>query len=409
MANKRLKLALHWQILLAITLAVPAGLYFPVFEKYIHWMGIVFMSALKMVIIPLILSSIITGVANIGSGKDLGKLGLKTFTYYFSTSLLAILTGLFMVNLFKPGEGLKLGFSQSVEGIVTKGTSLTETLKRMVPSNIFEALSSDNILGIIVFAIVFGYFITKTEKKYSAPVLDFFQGIFEIIMKLTMFIIKLTPYGVFSIVYSKIVQAGDIVEIAAGMATYFGTVVGALAIHAFVTIPIILLIVARVNPLHHFKAMATPFLTAFSTASSNATLPLTMEAMEHKAGVSNKITGFTLPLGATINMDGTALYECIAAIFVAQIYGLELTFIQQATIVFTTLLASIGAAGIPMAGFVMISIILTAVGLPLEGLGLVLAVDAPLDMMRTTVNVLSDSAGCVTVARLEGEEITYKG
>lgn len=222
-----------------------------------------------------------------------------------------------------------------------------------------------------------------------------------------MFVIKFTPLGIFGIVSGIVAeQAGDpsvLLDIVGRLSLYMLSVMAALIIHSSFTLPLILKTIAKVNPLKHLQAMTTPLLTAFSTASSNATLPLTMEAVETNSGVSNKITSFTLPLGATINMDGTALYECVAAIFIAQAYGIELSFVQQLIVVITALLASIGAAGIPMAGLVMISIVLSAVGLPLEGVGLILAVDRLLDMFRTTVNVWSDSCGAVLIAKTEGE------
>jgi Na+/H+-dicarboxylate symporter len=232
----------------------------------------------------------------------------------------------------------------------------------------------------------------------------FFEGLFEVMMKMTMFIIKFTPLGIFGIVSREVQHNADqLGNLAGSMAIYMLTVVLALSIHAFITLPLILRFIAKVKPAQHLKNMMTPLLTAFSTASSSATLPLTMEAVEYESGVSNKISSFTLPLGATINMDGTALYECIAAMFIAQVYGVELHILEQLLIVVTALLASIGAAGIPMAGLVMLTVVLTAAGLPLEGIGLILAVDLPLDMARTTVNVWSDSCGAVTVARSENE------
>ena len=241
----------------------------------------------------------------------------------------------------------------------------------------------------------------------QAVLTNFFNSAFEVMMKLTMFIIKFTPLGILGLVAGIVAeQAGDVdslLSIFGRLGIYMITVLLALIIHGTITLPLILKFVGRVNPIQHFKSMRTPLLTAFSTSSSGATLPLTMEAVEHNSGVSNKITSFTLPLGATINMDGTALYECVAAIFIAQAYGVELSVIQQVIVVLTSLLASIGAASIPMAGLVMMTIILTAVGLPLEGIGLILAVDRLLDMSRTMINVWSDSCGAVVIAKSEGE------
>lgn len=402
---KILKIKLHWQILIALVLAVLFGYYLPQGTKFTAWMGDIFLTSLKMVIVPLILSSIISGVTSMGGGKGLGRLGGKTMLYYLSTSTFAILTGLLLVNIIKPGVGVEMGFTQSVEGLADKAGSVNDILMRIVPSNIFKSMVDGDILPIIFFAIIFGVFISKVKSKYNEALTTFFEAVFEVMMKMTMFIIKFTPLGVFGIVSREVVRNSDqLANLAGSMAIYMLTVTLALAIHAFVTLPLIVRYVARAKPYKHLNNMITPLLTAFSTASSSATLPLTMEAVEHKSGVSNKITSFTLPLGATVNMDGTALYECVAAMFIAQVYGIDLSFLEQLLIVVTALLASIGAAGIPMAGLVMLTIILTAAGLPLEGIGLILAVDLPLDMARTSVNVWSDSCGAVTIARSEKEK-----
>jgi Na+/H+-dicarboxylate symporter len=243
------------------------------------------------------------------------------------------------------------------------------------------------------------------ENKYKQSLTTFFDAIFVVMMKVTLFIIKFTPLGIFGIVAREVARnSEELASIAGSLAIYSLCVIAGLLIHAFVILPLIVRIIGKARPFDHFRNMATPLLTAFSTSSSSATLPLTMEALENNSGVSNKVTSFTLPLGATINMDGTALYECVAAMFIAQAYGVDLSFVQQMLVVFTALLASIGAAGIPMAGLVMITVVLTAVGLPLEGIGLILAVDRILDMIRTSVNVWSDSCGAVTIARSEKEE-----
>ncbi len=398
------KIKLHWQILIALALAVLFGYYIPQGIKYTEWMGTMFLTALKMVIVPLILSSIISGVTSMGGGKSLGRLGGKTLLYYVCTSFFAILTGLLLVNIVRPGVGVELGFTNNVVDLTDKVDSVKDILLRIIPSNIFESMVKGDILPIIFFAIIFGVFISQVESKYSGLLTTFFEGLFEVMMKLTLFIIKFTPLGVFGIVSREVQRNADqLGNLAGSMAIYMLTVALALLIHAFIILPLILRLVAKANPAKHYKNMITPLLTAFSTASSSATLPLTMEAVEHKSGVSNKVSSFTLPLGATINMDGTALYECVAAMFIAQVYGIDLNISQQILIVVTALLASIGAAGIPMAGLVMLTVVLTAAGLPLEGIGLILAVDLPLDMARTTVNVLSDSCAAVTVARSENE------
>jgi Na+/H+-dicarboxylate symporter len=359
-----------------------------------------------MVIIPLILSSIISGVTNIGDAKNLGRLGLKTMTYYLTTSLFAIVTGLLFVNLIQPGVGADLGFKKDVEGLSAAKDSFGDTLLNIIPTNLFESLANEQMLAIIFFSIIFGFFITRADEKSKLFLTGFFNSVFDVMMRITMFVIKITPFGIFGIVAATVAANIDSLgEVIGRLGIYMLVVVSALFVHAVFTLPLLIKVVGKVNPIEHFKALTTPLLTAFSTSSSSATLPLTMEAVEHNCGVSNKITSFTLPLGATINMDGTALYECVAAMFIAQAYGIALGPIEQVLVVLTALLASIGAAGIPMAGLVMISIILTAVGLPLEGVGLILAVDRILDMCRTMVNVWSDSCGAVIIAKSEGETL----
>ncbi len=371
--------------------------------KAVSWMGDLFLRALKMLIIPLILSSLISGVTNIGSGSNLGRLGLKTMGYYVMTSLLAIITGLILVNLIQPGVGADLNFSAQVEGLVEKQRTFSDILIDIVPDNIFRSFAEGDMLSIIFFAILFGFFITRINEKPKQVLIRFFNAFFDVMMKMVLFIIKFTPFGIFGIVAKVVADQDDLVNLVSRMSLYMGTVVAALAIHAFITLPLISRFIGRIRPFKHMKNMSTPLLTAFSTSSSGATLPLTITAVEKKSGVSNKISSFTLPLGATINMDGTALYECIAAMFIAQAYGVELAFYQQIIVVGTALLASIGAAAIPMAGLVMITVILTAVGLPLEGVGLIIAVDRILDMFRTSVNVWSDSCGAAIIAKSEGE------
>lgn len=401
------KLKLHWQILIAFIIAVLLGLFFPQSSEYVKWLGDLFLRALKMIIVPLVFSSIVSGVVNLGSSSSLGRLGAKTMTYYITTSLAAILTGLILVDLIRPGVGADLGFRMEVHDLTSTTGSLSDIILRIVPTNLFEVFVKGDMLAIIFFALLFGFFIPRVSEKYSMPLISFFNSIFEVMMKLTSFIIKFAPIGILGIVTGIVAdQASDkakLVSMLEHLGVYMLTVLSGLAIHMFITLPLLLKILGRVRPFLHFKALSLPLITAFSTSSSSATLPLTIEAVENNVGVSNKISSLVLPLGATINMDGTALYECVAAMFIAQAYGIELSFIQQMIVVVTALLASIGAAGIPMAGLVMMSIVLTSVGLPLEGVGLILAIDRPLDMCRTTVNVFSDTCGAAIIAKTEGE------
>lgn len=409
MVKKRFSLALHWQILIMLVLGGLFGYFFPNLTKYTNWMGEVFLRGLNMVIVPLIFCSVATGVANVGSAENLGRLGLKTLGYYVLSTFIAIVIGFILVQLFKPGVGADLGLTVPVEDISTGKESFGQTLINIVPTNIIKSMAEAHMLSIIFFAILSGFFITRVGEKSRVALLDVLNAILDVIMKITLFIIMFTPLGVFSILAKVISQqiliGNQVSEIIGSMGMYFITVLLGLFIQGLVTLPLLVRFIGRANPIKHLKNMTTVILTAFSTSSSNATLPLTMETVENKSGVSNKIASFTLPLGATINMNGTALYECVAVMFIAQAYGIDLTLGQQIIVVFTALLAAIGSAGIPMAGLVMMAVVLNAVGLPLEGIGLVLAVDRLLDMFRTVINVYSDTCGAVIIAKSEGEEL----
>ncbi len=415
------RLQLHWQILIALALAVIAGLatgkdgalFGVTFYSVYDFLGTLFLNALKMLIVPLVVSSIIVGIAGIGSSSALGRLGGKTLLYYMASSLFAILIGLAIVNLFTPGiqdgQPLKevVGFTADTgafeEKVAGKGAGdIVGIFLRMVPTNIISAAATGQMLGLIFFSLLFGFFLTRIQEPYAEAQYNFWQGLFEIMMKLTEFIMRFAPIGVFGLVAKVVATSG--LEAFASLAWFFFSVLLALLFHFAVTMPLLLSIVGRVNPLRHYRAMAPALLTAFSTASSASTLPLTMECVEKNAGVSNRTTSFVLPLGATVNMDGTALYECVAAMFIAQAYGIELDFATQFTIVLVALVTSIGVAAIPSASLVAIAIILATIGLPAEGIGLILAVDRILDMCRTSVNVFSDSCGAVIIGRLEGEE-----
>jgi len=409
MVKGKLSLALHWQILIMLLLGGLFGYFFPHLTRYTNWMGDIFLRALNMVIVPLIFCSISTGVASVGTAENLGRLGLKTMGFYLFSTLIAIVTGFFLVQLIKPGIGADLGLRVPLEDITTGKESFGQTLIDIVPSNVIKAMAEGEMLAIIFFAILVGFFTTRIGEKPRVLIVDVLNAILDVIMKITMFIIRFTPLGVFSIIAKVISQqinlGNNVSEIIGSMGIYFLTVLAGLLIHGFITLPLMVRLMGRANPIKHMKNMSTVLLTAFSTSSSNATLPLTMETVETKDGVSNKIASFTLPLGATVNMNGTALYECVAVIFIAQAYGIDLTFGQQMVVIFTALLAAIGSAGIPMAGLVMMTVVLNAVGLPLEGIGLILAVDRILDMFRTTINVYGDTCAAVIIAKSEGEQL----
>ncbi len=415
-----LKLKLHWQILIALLLAVLVGwitgtdahLFGIPFYSLFDFVGKLFLNALKMLIVPLITASIIVGVAGIGGSEGIGRLGGKTLLYYLSTSLLAILVGLLVVNLMAPGIidgqpakdliGFQADTAEFADKIEGKGAGdVVEVFLRMIPTNVVAAASAGQMLGLIFFSLLYGFFLTRIQEPYAEAQFNFWQGVSEIMMKITDLIMRFAPIGVFALVAKVVASTGF--DAFAPLAFFFLTVCIALGIHFFITLPILLLVLGRVQPIRHYQAMGPALLTAFSTASSSATLPVTMECVEKNAGVSNRTTSFVLPLGATVNMDGTALYECVAALFIAQAYGIELGLATQFMVVLVALMTSIGVAGIPAASLVAIAIILASVGLPLEGIGMILAVDRILDMMRTAVNVFSDSCGAVIIARTEGE------
>lgn len=416
-----LRLKLHWQILIAILLAVVVGrlagptaslFEVPLIEIF-SFFGTLFINALKMLIVPLIASSIIVGVAGIGSTGNLGKLGGKTLLFYALTTLLAILIGLLLVNSVQPGVAdgqpaaqllaLDSDSASLQERVAGRGAGdVVEIFLRMVPPNIVNAAAQGEMLGIIFFCLLFGYFMTRLDHGLAEPLYRFWTAIFQVMMRMTEWVMMFAPIGVFGLVAKVVAQTGF--DAAAPLISFALVVAAALILHTLVTLPVLLRTIAGVSPLAMIRAMAPAMLTAFSTASSSATLPITMECVERNAGVSNRVSSFVLPLGATVNMNGTALYECVAAMFLAQAYGLELGFGAQFSIVAIALITSIGVAGIPSASLVAIAIILAAVGLPVEAIGVLFVFDRVLDMARTSVNVFGDASCAVIVARLEGEE-----
>ncbi len=418
-----MRLAVHWQILIALALAVLAGLVLDAdgavggtVVPVLDFVGKMFLNALKMIIVPLIVASIIIGIGNLGAGK-LGALGGKTLLYYLTTSSLAIIAGLFLVNLIQPGlvgDGIPakevLGLHEDTGQITEKvagrsGADVIAVFLRMIPTNIVAAAAEGQMLGLIFFSLLFGYFMERVFKGGRDTLHTFWQGVQEVMMKITNLIMLFAPIGVFALVGKVVITSG--LEVFIPLASFFFTVLGALALHMFVILPL-LMRAFGISPLRHFRAMLAALLTAFSTSSSSATLPVTLDCVRSRAGVSNRVGSFVLPLGATVNMDGTALYECVAVLFLAQAYGLDLSAAQQATVVVLALMTSIGVAGIPAASLVAIVLILGVVGLPAEAVGLILAVDRLLDMCRTSVNVFGDSSGAVVIARSEGEETAVR-
>lgn len=369
----------------------------------------IFLRLLQLLIVPLILTSIVSGVTGVAGGREFGRLGLKTLGYYLTTSLLAILTGLVVVNLLQPGRDADLGLTIPSSFAAGEGRSFVDILERMVPPNIFAALGDNaQMLQVIVFALLFGFFIARTPAPHGPRLKEFFESAFEVMMRLADFVLGLIPFGVFALMAKVVGETG--LGVFRPLGFFMVVVFGTLAVHALFTLPLLLRLLGRLSPRRWAQAMAPALTTAFTTSSSAMTLPVTLDCVEHRGRVSNKVTSFVLPLGATINMDGTALYECVGVIFLSQYYAshspaFHLTPGMQFFVVVTALLASIGAAGIPSAGLVLKATILKALGLPDDGVLLLLAIDRPLDMTRTMVNVWSDSCGAAIIGRSEGDPV----
>jgi len=426
------RLALHWQILIAILLAGLAGwtvnyagdgdasapsVLGVSFLSIFKYIGALFLNALKMIIVPLILSSIIVGMAGIGSSGNLGALGGRTLMFYVTTTIAAILVGLALINIIGPGyvDGEPAGDMLALEAptdeiaarVEGRGAGdVADLFLRMIPENVVMAAARGEMLAIIFFALLFGYFMTRLGHDLAEPMYKFWDGVFHVMMRMTEWIMLFAPIGVFGLVAAVVAETGF--SAAGPLATFAVATLAGLIIHASITLPLFLKVFGGISrPYRIFPAMAPAMLTAFSTASSSATLPITMDCVEKNAGVSNKISSFVLPLGATVNMNGTALYECAAAMFLAQAYGLDLTFGMQFTIVVIALLTSIGVAGVPAASLVAIAIILTAIGLPVEAIGVLMVFDRVLDMVRTSINIFGDSCAAVIIARMDGEKTNF--
>ncbi len=407
---------LHWKIIISMIVGVGVGFLFHssgyqdnTFYNLIILLGDLFIRLLKMVIVPLVFTSIIIGVSSIKDRTKIGRLGFKTFLYYISTSLIAILIGLFLANTIQPGIGASTISSAGAYDTsqLSSSSSMLDILKRMIPTNPISAFANGDMLAIIFFAVFFGITLSFVDSKKSSPIIKVIESIYSVVIRMTQIIISLAPIGVFGLMVKAVSNSG--LDIFKDLGWYAATIASGLSIHLFIVLPIILIFLVRVNPLEHFRAMAPAMVTAFSTSSSSATLPVTMKCVRDNVKVSNGTTSFVLPMGSTINMDGTALYECAGVLFIAQALGIPLDAGQQFIVVFTALLASIGAAGIPSAGLVMLFTVTEAVGLQSDAVavwvGSMLAIDRPLDMFRTMVNISSDSVGAAVIAKSEGEKL----
>lgn len=376
----------------------------PVYQA-VDGLSTIFLKLLKMIVIPLVFFSLLSGVAGMGDIKRLGRIGARTFAFYITTSLIAIVTGLVLVNLIRPGDAVDVPMPATAE-IKPVPDSAWTVITTMIPDNVVKSAADFDLIGVIIFTLLFGVFLLMIEETKKAAMVGVIEAGSDVMMKMTHFVISLAPVGIAALIARMVATTGP--EIFISMIWYVITVLSALLTHLFVTLPLLIWLFTRRNPYRYMKAMSPALLTAFSTASSSGTLGVTLERTEKGAGVSNRVSSFVLPLGATINMDGTALYEIVSVIFIAQLHAsvdpnFTLTFGQQLLIVFLGLMVSIGAAGIPHAGLVMMVIILEAVGLPVVYTALIWTVDRLLDMTRTVVNVWSDASICLIVADKEGD------
>jgi len=405
-------LKLHWQVLIAMISGAFVAMVFGEKALIFSPLGTIFMKLLKMVIVPLILFSVTSGVASIGDSNTLGRMGVKVFGYYMLTSILAILVGLSLTNLLQPGRGINFSVDSNKfdPSTLSQPNSLADIIIRMIPSNPIKAMAEGEMLALIFWSIVLGIAITQISEKPKKAIIKGFDYGFELMMKLTQGIISFLPIGVFGLIINAMGNSG--IDLFKVIGFYWITIAIGLSIHWLIILPLVFYSFTKINPIKHWKAMSSAFITAFSTSTSLGTLPVTMNCLKKNIGVSNKTSSFVLPLGATINMDGTALYECAGVLFISQVLGAELGIYQQVIIVITAFLASIGTAAIPSAGLVMIFIVLDAVGLSNNPevpiiVGAMLAVDRPLDMFRTVINITSDSIGAVILAKSENEKNLY--
>lgn len=396
-----MKLKTHTQILIAVILGILTGWLLGEKASYLQIIGDLFIRLLKMIIIPLIFATMVSGILSIGQFGRLGRIGVQTFTYYLITTILAILVGLVLVNLIGPGVGANLSGQGTFSADEHQPPTVTSIIRDIVPENLFAAMAHGDVLGVIFFSLLFGAALLAVRDR-AGVLIEFFNGFDAAMMKLTGWIMHLAPIGVFGLIAVMVGRLNQ--EDISALAKYMLTVIAGLLIHACIVLPILLSVFGKRNPLMFFRQMFNALVTAFSTDSSAATLPVSMKCLEENAGLPQRITSFVMPIGATVNMDGTALYEAVAVMFIAQVYGVPMTVANQLIIVVTATLASVGAAAIPSAGLITMVIVLRAVNLPLEGIGIILAVDRILDMCRTTVNVWGDACGAAIITRLDARK-----
>ena len=417
------RLALHWQIIIGMILGVFFGIlaYHFSLNNFINdWIkpfGVIFVNLLKLIAVPLVFASLIKGVASLSDISRLSKIGSRSIMLYLFSTIFSVSIGLGLVNLVGPGNSfsddkkneLREKYSSKADlkindALLVESSGPLQFLIDVVPTNIFESASKNkNMLQIIFFAILFGISIIMLPKEKTEYVRGFFDGINDIILHIVDLIMKMAPYGVFALLASLVVDFGASVDLFIALGYYSLTVIFGLLLMIFFFYPILLRIFTKVKYLTFFKAISPAQMLAFSTSSSAATLPVTMDRCENNLGISKEVSSFVLPLGATINMDGTSLYQAVAAVFIAQAFGYDLDLSSQLTIVLTATLASIGAAAVPGAGMVMLVIVLSSVGIDPEGIALIFAVDRILDMLRTVVNVTGDATVATIVASTDGQ------
>ncbi|KJS21384.1 MAG: sodium:dicarboxylate symporter [Clostridiaceae bacterium BRH_c20a] len=394
------KMKLSTKILLGLGLGILVGLFVPAdfANTFIKPIGTLFLRLIKMVIVPLVFASLVVGASSVGDIKKLGRMGGKTVGYYLVTTAIAVIIGLTLANIMVPGAGLELPVDAKYEG--KQAPSIVNVLLEVIPDNPLGALVNGSMLQIIAFALFIGIGITLVGEK-SNVVKNFFDGFAEVMYRITGIVMEFAPYGVFGLIVPVVAQYG--LDVLAPLAMVILAVYLGCIIHGAVVYSAAVKFIGKMSPLTFYKGILPAQVIAFSTCSSAGTLPATIKSVEENLGVSNDVASFVLPLGATINMDGTAVYQGICALFVAQVYGLDLSLGQQLTVVLVGTLASIGAAGVPGAGLIMLTMTLTAVNLPLDGIALVAGIDRILDMARTTLNVTGDASAAVVVAATEGE------
>ena len=393
--KRRKVFSIENQILVALILGILAGYYFPREVQNIKILGDVFLALLKMIIVPLVFTSVLIAVLELEDLVKFGSIGVKTFAYYLMTTALAVATGILLVKLLKPGVGVS--YVKHVSQVSTKHITVSSLVWSLIPVNPVKSFVEGKVLQIIVFAILLGLACISIPKNKLKSFYEFFDSLNDALIVLTKWIIALTPIGVFSLVSYVVSHFG--IDAIISLWKYALTVILGLLIHAFVSLPLLGMILGKYNPYEYFLKVREALLIAFSTASSAATLPVSLKVAQEKGRVKKEVAGFVLPLGATVNMDGTALYEAVAAVFIANLFGIHLGFSQLIIVFLTATLASIGAAAIPGAGLVMLTMVLKSVGLPLEGIGIIIAIDRFLDMLRTSVNVWSDLNGAKIISR----------